>query len=301
MATDPYEVLGVKREATQQEVQKAYRNLAKKLHPDLNPGDKTAEQRFKEVSAAYDILGDPEKRARFDRGEIDSTGAEQPQRRYYRDFADADSKSYSYGTGAGFADFMEGSDIFSDFFSQHRAARMRGRDVRYHLQVDFLDAVNGASRQVTLPDGTRLDVHIPAGIRDGQILRLRGKGEAGLGKGAAGDALIEIEIRPHRFFRRDGDDIRLDLAISLSEAVLGTKLRVPTPTGDVVVTLPKWCNTGKVLRLKGRGVARPDGSRGNEYITLRIVLPEKPDPDLEAFVSTWSAGKAHNPRQSLEV
>ncbi len=176
---------------------------------------------------------------------------------------------------------------------------MRGSDVQYRLELDFLDAINGGKRQITLPDGSVLDVNIPPGTRDGQILRLRGKGRAGLGGGPPGDALVEIEVRPHRIFTRKGDDIHLDLPISLSEAVLGGKVKVQTPSGTVTMTVPKWANTGTVLRLRGRGVPRVDGSKGDEFVTLRVMLPEKPDPELEKFVAHWRG--AYSPRQAMEA
>ena len=302
-SANPYDLLGVAKSASQKEIQAAYRRLAKKLHPDLNPGDKDAQRKFQELSAAYDVVGDDDKRARFDRGEIDASGAEQPQRRYYRDFADADAEADPYSRTAGFADFGDADDLLSAFFSRsgRRNARMRGEDGHYRLDVDFLDAVNGATRRITLPDGSNLDVVIPPGTRDGQTLRLKGKGNPGLQGGEAGDTLVEISVRPHAFFHRDGNDIRLDLPISLTEAVLGGKVAVPTPTGPVTVTIPKRSNTGKVLRLKARGVPGRGGKRGNEYLTLKIVLPDGPDPELEAFAQRWSAGKAHNPRREMGI
>jgi DnaJ-class molecular chaperone len=297
LAADPYKILGVKKDASQDEIQKAYRRLAKKLHPDLNPGNKQAEERFKEISAAYDLLSDLDKRARFDRGEIDASGMERPQQRYYRDFAEGGA----YASDAGFADFGGMDDILSQIFTRERRAdmRMRGADVRYRLELDFLDAINGGKRQITLPDGSVLDVNIPPGTHDGQILRLRGKGRPGMGGGPPGDALVEIEVRPHRLFTRKGDDIHLDLPISLREAVLGGKVKVPTPSGSVTVTVPKWANTGTVLRLKGKGVPRIDGSKGDEFITLNVMLPEKPDPELEKFVAQWHG--AYTPRQAMEA
>jgi DnaJ-class molecular chaperone len=302
-ATDPYELLGVPRSASQEEIQKAYRRLAKKHHPDLNPGDQEAQRKFQDISAAYDILADAEKRARFDRGEIDASGAEQPQRRYYHDFADAGAASDTYSGTAGFADFDDSDDILSSLFSLRgrRGFQMRGADRYYRLEVDFLDAINGATRRITLPDGSSLDVVIPPGTRDHQTLRLRGKGDPSGRGGEAGDARIEIIVRPHPFFRRDGDDIRLDLPISVTEAVQGAKIAVPTPKGSVTVTIPKWSNTGKVLRLKGRGVPAGGGQTGDEYLTLQIMLPEKRDPELETFTSHWSAGKAHDPRRGMEA
>jgi DnaJ-class molecular chaperone len=301
---DPYAILGVKREASQDEIRSAYRRLAKKLHPDLNPGDKQAEEKFKQVSVAYDLLGDPDKRARFERGEIDASGAERPRERYYRDFHTAGAQENPYTTTGGFADFMENEDILAEILGRGEGRtrfRIRGQDVHYRLPVDFVEAVNGATKRITMPDGATLDVVIPAGTRDQQILRLRGKGGPGVGGAPPGDALVEIEVRPHKLFTRKDDDIHLDLPISLPEAVLGAKLDVPTPTGAVRMTVPKGANTGSVLRLKGKGVARRDGSRGDEYVTLKIVLPEPLDAEIEEFARRWQAGQSHDPRRGLEV
>ena len=299
---DPYEILGVKRDVSPEELQKAYRRLAKKLHPDLNPGDKDAEARFKDITAAYDLLGDAERRGRFDRGEIDASGAERPQQRYYRDFAHAAPDDNAYASHAGFSDFMSSDEILSELFGRGRRTdvRLRGADVRYRLDVDFLDAVNGATTRLVLPDASVIDVAIPAGTQDGQTLRLRGKGRPGLGGGPAGDALVEIGVRPHPYFTRKGDDIHIELPISLTEAVLGGRIEVPTPSGRVSMTVPKTANSGSVLRLKGRGAPRPDGSRGDEYVTLKVVLPDQRS-ELEAFVSEWSAGKEHQPREGMGI
>ena len=302
MAEDPYSVLGVKRDASQEEIRTAYRQLAKKLHPDLNPGDKQAEEKFKQVAAAYDILGDAEKRARFDRGEIDASGQERARERYYRDFHGPGAEEHTYSTSGGFADFMESEDILKEMFGRGgRTLRLRGQDVLYRLPVEFLEAVNGATKRITMPDGGTLDVVIPKGTRDGQVLRLRGKGGPGIGGGEPGDALVETEVAPHRFFTRKGDDIHVELPVSLPEAVLGAKLDVPTPTGPVRMTVPKGANTGTVLRLRGKGVARAGGKAGDEYVTLKVVLPERPDPELEEFVQHWQAGQSQNPRQHLEA
>jgi DnaJ-class molecular chaperone len=242
-------------------------------------------------------LGDPGKRARFDRGEIDASGAERPRQRYYRDFAEGAS---SYSTDSGFADFGA-DDFLSEIFGRQARGnvRMRGQDVHYRLSLGFLDAINGGKQQLTLPDGSVLDVTIPPGTRDGQVLRLRGKGRPGIGGGPAGDALIEIEVRPHHIFTRKGDDIHVELPISLREAVLGGKVSVPTPSGAVTMTVPKWSNTGTVLRLKGQGVPKRGGGRGDEYVALKVMLPERPDPELEKFVSQWVPADAHGPRQAM--
>jgi DnaJ-class molecular chaperone len=304
VSEDPYAVLGVKPEATQDEIRTAYRALAKKLHPDLNPGDSKAEEKFKQVSAAYDVVGDADKRARYDRGEIDASGNERPRERYYRDFHGAGAEQHAYSSSGGYTDFAESEDILREMFGRgggERRFRMRGQDALYRLPVEFLEAVNGATKRITMPDGGTIDVVIPPGTRDGQVLRLRGKGGPGIGGGESGDALVEIEVRPHAFFTRKGDDIHVELPISLPEAVLGGKLDVPTPTGPVRMTVPKAANTGTVLRLKGKGAARADKSYGDEYVTLKIVLPQTLDPEIEEFAQRWQAGKEQNPRRHLEA
>ena len=292
---DPYDILGVARNASADDIRKAYRKLAKTLHPDLNPGDKTAEARFKEASAAYDLLSDATKRARFDAGEIDASGAERPRQHFYRDFAGGSGADDRYYTASGFADFGDADDILSELFGRAGRRRLRGSDLHFRLRVDFLAAVNGASERVTLPDGRTIEVTIPAGVEEGQTLRLKGKGEPAPEGGEAGDALIELSIAPHALFERRGHDILLELPITLSEAVLGGRVKTPTPTGAVMLTIPRGSNTGAVLRLKGKG-ARAGASAGDQLVTLKIVLPAKPDAGLEDFAATWS-GKDYDPRK----
>jgi DnaJ-class molecular chaperone len=296
--TNPYEILGVAPTASAEDIQKAYRKLAKKLHPDLNPGDKAAEEKFKEVAGAYDLLGDTEKRKRFDNGEIDATGAERPQHHFYRDYATSDH-AHPYTNDSGFADYMDANDALAELLRRGERARAnrRGQDLHYRLPIDFVESIAGANKRLTLPDGGTLDVTIPPGLVDGQVVRLRGKGAPGTGSGAHGDALIEVEVLPDRRFAREGDDISLELPISLSEAVLGGRIRVPTPTGDVTMTVPKGSNTGTTMRLKGKGAPRRGGGHGDQFVKLKVVLPRSPDPELEAFVSNWDRGKTFNPRE----
>jgi DnaJ-class molecular chaperone len=290
--------LGVAPTASAGDIQKAYRKLAKEFHPDLNPGDKKAEEKFKEAAGAYDRLSDAEKRKRFDSGEIDAAGTERPQHDYYRDFASADH-GHSYTDNSGFADFMDADDGFAEFLRRgaRANANRRGRDLHYRLPIEFVESIIGANKRLTLPDGGTLDVNIPPGLVGGQILRLRGKGALGAGEGGPGDALIEVEVLPDRRFTREGDDLTLELPISLSEAVLGGRVRVPTPAGDVSVTIPKGSNTGTILRLRGKGAPRRGGGHGDQFVKLKVVLPKTSDPDLEAFVSNWKNGKAYNPRE----
>jgi DnaJ-class molecular chaperone len=303
-ADDPYTILGVKREASAAEIKRAYHKLAKQLHPDLNPGKKTAEARFKAVSAAYDLLSDPEKRARYDRGEIDASGAERPDRAYYRQHADS-AQGGRYHADSGVFEEADLGDIFADLFGPDRGGgartkfRMRGPDRSFTLTVDFLEAARGAKKRISLEPGHSIDVTIPPGFKDGQILRLAGQGGPGMGGGAPGDALIEVRVEPHPYFRREGDDIRIELPVTLGEAVLGAKITVPTIGGPVALTVPKGSDTGTVLRLRGRGIAAPGRAAGDQYVTLKIVLGGKPDAELEAFVRDWAPRHPHDPRRTM--
>ncbi|WP_018700227.1 DnaJ C-terminal domain-containing protein [Amorphus coralli] len=311
MAQNPYEILGVARDASQDEIRKAYRKLAKANHPDLNPGDAAATERFSEIASAYDILGDTEKRGRFDRGEIDATGAERPDPRYYREYADAPG-GHPYASSAGYEDMGDMSDFFSEIFGARARAgghpggqqdgqtiRMRGQDVRYHLEIDFLEAVTGATRRVTMPDGKALDIAIPEGLRDGQTIRLKGQGGPGYGGGPAGDAFVEVSVRPHPRFTREGDDIVLVLPIALDEAVLGAKVEVPTTTGRVSMTIPKGASGGQTLRLRGKGVKTRGGGHGDQLVRLQVKMPETIDDELAAFMETWRESHRYDPRKGM--
>ena len=304
---DPYDVLGVERGATQEAIRAAYRKLAKKHHPDLNPGKPEAAERFKAANAANDILSDPEKRARFDRGEIDATGAEKPpEREFYRDFGDAAGRS-KYRTGGGGFNPEDLEDIFAQAFGAGRGGtgpgagagtrgfRAQGADAHYSLTVSFLDAANGTVRRLTLPDGRTLDVTIPPGLRDGHVLRLKGQGQPGLGDGPAGDALVEITVAAHPRFRREGDDIILRLPVTLKEAVLGGALEVPTIKGPVRLTIPAGSGTGTRLRLRGRGIAG-----GHQFVELEVVVPPAQEPALARFLADWTPEQPFDPRRGME-
>jgi len=308
MADDPYETLGVARDASADDIRRAYRKLAKQHHPDLNPGSKAAEDRFKAISAANELLSDPEKRGKFDRGEIDASGQEMPERQTYRSYAEgAQGDRYGPGSGGARETWQDGDldEIFGDLFGARQAGGgtrpRRGRDDRYGLTIGFLEAVNGAAKRLTLPDGRTLDVKVPIGVEEGQTLRLRGQGGAGRNAGQAGDALIEIHIEEHKFFRRDGQDIRLDLPVTVTEAVLGGPVMVPTTGGRIRMTIPPHSDTGRELRLRGRGVPAHGGKQaGDLYVTLRVVIG-KPDAALEAFLRSWKPEHPFDPRRDMET
>jgi DnaJ-class molecular chaperone len=299
-ARDPYVELGVKKDASADEIRKAYRRLAKQFHPDLNPGKPAAEERFKSISAAYDLLSDPEKRVRYDRGEIDESGAERP-RYSYRSYAEAPGGGKYRPEGE--VDFGDLEDLFAVFGSGRRGRdgeglRLRGGERHYSLTVDFVEAATGTKKRLSLAENEWLDVTIPAGLDDGQVLRLRGKGGPGLGGGPAGDALIEVHVAPHALFRRDGDDIEIELPVSLAEAVLGARVMVPTVTGPVTMTIPKGSDTGARLRLRRKGIQRP-GREGDQYVRLKVVIGASGDPELAKFVETWSRDRRFDPRREM--
>jgi DnaJ-class molecular chaperone len=298
---DPYEVLGVQKTDSEAAIRSAYRKLAKSHHPDVNPGKPEAAERFKEISAAYDILSDKDKRTRYDRGEIDAAGNEvPPQRPFYRDFGDAPERE-KYRADAGI-DPEDLESIFAQAFGGRagmggggRRFSMRGQDAHYQLTLDFLDAVNGATRRINLPDGRTLDVRIPAGVHDGQVIRLKGQGMPVIGDGAPGDALVEVDVAPHSTFRREGDDIIVELPVTLQEAVLGTTLEVPTIKGPVRLTIPPNSGRGTRLRLRGRGIE----GRGHQFVELHPVLPPTEEPELAEFLKTWKPRHPQDPRAGL--
>ena len=280
MADDPYKALGLSKTAMQDEIKKAYRRIAKTDHPDLNP-DPAATERFKAASVAYELLKDAEQRARFDRGEIDAAGQEKP-RHYYREYADSGDNPYRQQYG----DFDDLSGVFSDLFGQRgggggagrgRGANfdMRGPDQRFTLEIDFMTAAAGGSTRITMPDGSNLEVKIPEGAQDGQVIRLRGKGGPGMGGGGPGDALLTLTVAPDPDWTRNGDDVEITVPITLDEAVLGGKVEVPTIDGRVMLSVPRGASSGRKLRLKGKGIKGAKGQRGDQHVTLRIVMPPK--------------------------
>jgi DnaJ-class molecular chaperone len=295
---NPYEILGVAPTASAEEIKKAYRRLAMRTHPDMNPGDASGEETFKDIANAWRLLRDPDKRRQFDAGEIDETGVERPQQRYYRDFAQS-SQADAYANDAAFADFAEGEDPFAELLRRaaHARANRRGRDLRFRMPVTLAESIEGVTKRVTLPAGGTLDVAIPAGIADGQALRLKGKGAPGTGSGGVGDAIVEVEVLSDPRFARDGDDLLYEAPISLTEAVEGARIRIPTPTEDVTLTVPPESGSGTTLRLKGKGAPRRGGYRGDLRVKLRLVLPKPADPALKAFIAEWEAGKAFNARE----
>ncbi len=293
MDQDLYATLGLKRGASDDDIRQSYRKLAKQYHPDRNPGDKHAEEMFKKVSGAFAILGNPEKKRRYDAGEIDASGHERASG-YYREYSGA-----ARGGGEPFGDY---SDLFSDLFGRSTGGRfsMRGMDFRYTLEIDFLDAAKGLKKRIRLPEGDELDVSVPAGVDTGHILKLRGKGEPGVGGGPPGDALIELRIRPHPVFERQGDDILLELPITIYEAVLGAKVEVPTIDGRVTLSIPKGASSGQVLRLRGKGIKNAQTkATGDQLVKLKIVMPGTVDAELEAFMTRWRESHAYDPRARL--
>ncbi|MBW0150363.1 MAG: J domain-containing protein [Phenylobacterium sp.] len=305
MARDPYQELGVSRGAGEDEIRKAFRNLAKKHHPDANPGDKAAEERFKRVSAAFDILGDPDKRKKFDAGEIDADGHETG-----RGFGGGWSPGGFEGgrrgqTRAETFDGVDLGDILGEMFGGRGGGARgpgagfggglaRGADVRAKLEIDLEEAIAGGKKRIAFSDGRTIDVTIPRGAGEGQTLRLKGQGSPG--RAGPGDAFIELTVRPHPIFHREGDRLVMDLPVTVYDAVLGGKVEAPTPEGPVTLTVPKGANAGAMLRLKGRGLPDAAGQRGDLLARLVITLPDKPDAELTAFAETWRAKRPYQPK-----
>jgi len=323
MALDLYQRLGLKRGASEAEIKKAYRSLAKQLHPDRNKDNPDAAKRFAEITSAYDLLSDKDKRARYDRGELDEDG--NPKMPFGSGFGGGGGGAYGGGPrpggpqGGGFDGFQgfdqagaaDLSDLFEGLFGgaaqqqgrrggggfggfRQRAQPQKGADIAYRLTVPFVDAVTLKPQRITLADGKTIDAKLPKGLEDGTRIRLTGKGQQG--PGGTGDGIITISIASHRFFTRDGNDVRLNLPVTLKEAVLGAKVKVPTPDGPVMMTIPKGSSSGRVLRIKGRGFTDKAGNRGDQLITVMIDIPSA-DSELEAFAERWSGGG--NPRASL--
>ena len=308
---NPYTLLGVPKTASQEEIKQAYRKLARKMHPDLNPNDPSAEDKFKQVSSAYDLLSDPAKRKRFDNGEIDENGKERPG----YGFGYGGGNPFN-GAGSGFGGFnfdfgttgqnkssgkkRSGFDFFSEMFGgaadggddvfanmkRRSSAKTQGENINYDLSVSFLDAALGKEKEISLPNGKVLNVKIPAGTADKAVLRLKGQGAVGIGGGTNGDALIHILVQPHPYFTRSDNNILLDVPVSLKEAVLGAKVTIPTLEGKVSLTVPPNSSSGSVLRLRGKGIKNKDKT-GDLLVKLYIVLPEKPDKELTEFIQDW--------------
>jgi len=307
---DPYKVLGVSRDATADQIKTAYRKLARGLHPDLHPNDKQAEDKFKKVGAAYDLLGDAKKKARFDAGEIDANGSERRAQPRARSGASAGGGGFGGFGGFGFGG-ESAQDIFdellrrkdkgrskgwSPFDDQPGMAPATGGDAHFTLKITFAEAALGATKRITLTSGKNLDVKVPPAAKDGSTLRLKGQGHAGRGGGPAGDALIEIQIAPHPFFQRQGDDVTLDLPVTLAEAIGGAKITVPTVDGKVAVTIPPGANSGTTLRLKGKG-AGTAGARGDQLVTLKVMLPDRADDELADFLKKWESKHPYDVRK----
>ncbi len=307
MTTDPYQELGVSRTASAEEIRKSFRKLAKAHHPDANPGNKASEEKFKRASSAFDIVGDPVKRKRFDAGEIDADGREVPQ-----GFGGFGSQGFGSqggfrgGPGASF-EGVDLNDILGEMLGGGRGGGGRGfrpggfnpppakgADVRGRLEIDLEDVFSGAKHRLAFSDGRAVDVSVPKGVSDGQVLRLRGQGSPG--RGGSGDALIEIAIRPHAIWRRDGDTLVMDLPVSVPDAVLGGKVEALTPDGPVTVSIPRASNSGAMLRLRGRGLPLAKDRRGDLLARIIVTLPDSPDPELERFAETWRDRRPYTPR-----
>lgn len=305
---DPYAVLGVPKDATQEDIRVAYRRLAKENHPDLNPGDEAAEKRFKDLTAAYDILGDKDKRAKFDRGEIDEAGAERS--RFSQRFAEAEA-AFRFAKESGFKNMSSIDDLLAEMMARQGpppggaggkpwggGVDRRGANVSYRLEISFAEAANGTTKRVETPDGRTLDVIVPGGIEDGQTLRLRGQGKPNPPGTPPSDAMVDITVVPHPTLVREGFDVHGALPVTLSEAVNGEKVPIETVTGTVTVTVPKGASTGTKLRLRGKGILNSKAqTRGDHYANLEVVLPPHADDALATFLRSWEGEHPYNPRK----
>lgn len=314
--TDPYRILGLTQSASQDEIKSAYRKLARQNHPDLHQGDAKAEERFKEIQSAYQLLSDADKRAQFDRGQIDAEG----NQTFRSGGFGGNRRQGGFGGGAAGPNFH---DIFKDFANQARGGgrrqeqenpfgggfggfggdfgedhhpKQKGATVNCWLELTFLEAAAGCKKAVRLPTGKELNVNVPAGFEDGQSLRLKGQGMPGLNGAPSGDAMVEIHIKPDPMFSRKGSDIHLDLPITVPEAVLGAKIEAPTIDGPVMVKVPENANSGTTLRLRGKGIKDVNGNRGDQYVKLRVMLPEKSDKEFRQFVEKWSKNNDYTVR-----
>ena len=304
MAQDPYQELGVTRSASDDDIRKAFRKLAKKHHPDVNRGKKDSEEKFKRLSAAFDVLGDVDKRKKYDAGEIDADGRETAQAAYGAGFGRGPGQS-PFGGGGGFqsASFegVDLNDILGEMFGG-RGGRpgggggfaSRGGDVRARIEIDLEEAILGGKTRIAFSDGRALDVTIPKGAADGQTLRLKGQGAPG--RAGPGDALIEIAVRPHPLFRREGETLVMDLPVSVPDAVLGGKVQAVTPEGPVTLNVPRGSNSGSTLRLKGRGLGDGQGGRGDLLARLVVTLPDATDDELIAVAEAWRQDRPYAPR-----
>ena len=294
---DPYKILGVSKDATDEDIKKAYRTLAKKYHPDLNPDKKETELKFKEISLAYKQIENKEAREKFEQGIYDDQSANSTARGgpFYSEFQDGGGR-YTYS--------FDGNpeDLFSSFFSGFKGGERGGMDIPgqdhlYKMEIDLRDAVIGKEQEIVLADGKRLKVKIPAGISNGEKLRFKNQGGPGIGNGKAGNAYVEILIKPSELFKINGSSLEIEIPLSLDEAVNGAKIKVPTIEGTVNVTIPPGVNTGSRLRIKGKGMplGKAQG-RGDQIVIVRVVLPENLDNEFREFIKNWSKTHSYNPR-----
>jgi DnaJ-class molecular chaperone len=314
---DPYDVLGVTKSASAADIKKAYRQLAKKYHPDRNKDDANAKERFAEINTAYEIVGDEKKKAQFDRGEIGPDGKPRGFEGFgagpggfTRGWRTAGAgpgaeQHFEYnfgGGGGGQPGGFDPSDLFADLFGGRRrqAAPTRGDDVVATATVPLETAARGGSARVLVPSGRTLEVKIPSGVEDGQQIRLRGQGAPGVRGGEPGDAIVTVKIAPHPYFKLDGRDLRLDLPVAIYEAALGAKVQTPTLDGKVELALPPGSNGGRTLRLRGKGLPASEAKpAGDLYVTLKLMLPEEPDADFEARMRELRDRHHYDPRRKM--